>query len=113
MTIYSVKINKHEVVKTTALHEAIAIAKRALVDKLVARGASVVSVSEKIYLDRGESKATYRIFATIYEKNGLGVYKQKTFSNAIKMEHISNGGYDFELHAQISNAIEVKKNENH
>lgn len=108
MTIYSVKISKHEVVKTTALHEAIAIAKRALVDKLAARGASVVSVSEKMYLDRGDGKATYRIFATIYEKNWQGAYKKKTFSNAIRMEHISNGGYDFELHAQISNAIEVE-----
>lgn len=111
MTIYSVKINKHEVVKTTALHEAINLAKRALEDKIAARGLHPTSVTEKMYLDRG--RATYRIFATIVEKNWQGVYKQKTLSNSVRMENISSGGYNFELHKEITNAVEeAKKNEN-
>ena len=111
MTIYSVKINKHEVVKTTALHEAINLAKRALKDKIAVRGLHPTSVTEKMYLDRG--RVTYRIFATIFEKNWQGVYKQKTLSNSVRMENIGEGGYNFELHKEISDAVEeAKKNEN-
>ena len=111
MTIYSVKINKHEVVKTTALHEAMNLAKRALKDKIAAKGLHPVSVCEKMYLDNG--RTTYRIFASVYEKNWQGVSRVKTYSNSIRMEHIGQGGYNFELHKEISDAVEeAKKNEN-
>ena len=111
MTIYSVKINKHEVVKTTALHEAISLAKRGLKDKIAAKGLHPTSVTEKMYLDRG--RVTYRVFATIYEKNWQGIHRQKTLSNSVRMEHIGNGGYNFDLHKEITNAVEeAKKHEN-
>lgn len=114
MTIYSVKISKHEVVKTTALHEAIAIAKKALVDKLTARGSYITSVNEKMYLDRSEGKAAYRVFATIWDKRMNGG-RAITFSNCVRMEHVSNSGYNFELHKELSNALDErrKENENH
>lgn len=107
MTIYSVKINKHEVVKTTALHEAINLAKNALIDKIAATGLCLVSVSEKMYLDKG--KASYRIFATVYEKNWQGISRIKTYSNSIRMENISIGNYNFSLHQELTNAM-AKKN---
>ena len=111
MTVYTIKISKYETVKTTALHEAIALAKKALEEKIAVRGLLPASVSEKMYLDRG--RVTYRVFATIYEKNWQGIHKQKTLSNSIRMENIPEGGYNFELHKEITNAIEeAKKNEN-
>ena len=110
MTVYSVKINKHEVVKTTALHEAINLAKKALIDKIAAKGLYPVSVSEKMYLGRG--KTSYRIFATVYESNWQGISRIKTYSNSIQMENISAGGYNFSLHQEFTNAIaEAKRGE--
>lgn len=111
MTVYTIKISKYKTVKTTALHEAIAFAKKALEEKIAVRGLHPTSVTEKMYLDRG--RVTYRVFATVFEKNWQGVYKQKTFSNSVGMENISDGGYNFELHKEITDAIEeAKKNEN-
>ena len=104
MTVYSVKINKHEVVKTTALHEAINLAKRALKDKIVAKGLDPVSVNEKMYIHNGE--VSYRIFASVYEKNWQGISRVKTYSNSIRMENIPMGGYNFILHREISNALD-------
>ena len=110
MTIYSVKINKHEVVRTTALHEAMNLAKKALIEKIAARGLYPVCVSEKMYIEHG--RAFYRVFATVQVKNYQGYYKPITFSNSVRMEDISNGGYDFKLHKEISDAVEeVKKND--
>lgn len=113
MTLYSVKINKHETVKTTALHKAINLAKKALIDKLVAKGLHPTSVSEKMYLDT-KGRATYRVFAIIHERNWNERPQQKILSNSVRMENIPDGGYNFELHKEITNAIiiEAKKNEN-
>ena len=109
MTIYSVKINKHEVVKTTALHEAINLAKKALIDRLAVSGLYPTSVCEKMYLNNG--KVCYRVFATIHEKNWQGYLKRKTYSNSICMENVPMGNYNFALHSEISKALdEVKKN---
>lgn len=114
MTIYSIKINKRETVKTMQLHEAISIAKNALVDKLAARKLHLVSVSEKVYLDRGEGKAAYRVFATVLEKR-MSCGRAVTFSNCVRMEHVSDGGYNFTLHKELANALDErrKENENH
>ena len=110
MTIYTIKINKHETVKTVQLHEAIKIAKRALVDKLEARGLHPVSVSEKMYLDRGIDKAAYRVFATVWEKRMNGG-RAVTFSNCVRMENISNGNYNFALHKELSDALDERRKE--
>ena len=110
MTIYSVKINKHEVVKTTALHEAINLAKKALIEKLAARGLYSVSVSEKMYIQQG--KAFYRVFATVYEESRIGVKVPTTFSNSVRMENISDGGYNFALHKELSYALDERKKKN-
>lgn len=110
MTIYTIKINKHETVKTTQLHEAIKIAKRALVDKLEARGLHPVSVSEKMYLDRGIGKAAYRVFATVYEKRMNGC-RAVTLSNSVRMENIPNSGYNFALHKELSDALDERRKE--
>ena len=110
MTIYSIKINKHDIVKTTQLHEAIKIAKRALVDKLEARGLHPVCVSEKVYLDRGIGKAAYRVFATVYEKRMNGG-RTVTLSNSVRMENISNGNYNFALHKELSDALDERRKE--
>ena len=104
MTVYSVKINKREVVKTTALHEAIKLAKKALIDKIAEKGLEPVSVNEKMYILNG--KVSYRIFASVYEKNWQGVSRVKNYSNSIRMEDISMGGYNFILHREISNALD-------
>ena len=108
MTIYSVKINKYEVVKTTALHEAINLAKRTLIDKLAAKGLYPISVSEKMYLNRGTGKAAYRVFATVWERRANGG-RALTYSNCVRMEHISNGNYNFALHKEISDALDEAK----
>ena len=107
MTIYSVKINKHEVVKTTALHEAIDLAKRVLKDKVIATGAYPTSVCEKIYIDNG--RPCYRVFASVYVKNWQGITKVKTYSNSIRMENVPMGGYNFALHREICDAIDEAK----
>ena len=108
MTIYSIKINKHETVKTTQLHEAIKIAKRALLDKLEARGQYPVSVSEKMYLDQGIDKAAYRVFATVYRKTRSGE-RAITLSNCVRMENIPYGSYNFELHKELSDALDERR----
>lgn len=110
MTIYTIKINKRETVKTAQLHEAIKIAKRALVDKLEARGLHPVSVSEKMYLDRGIGKAAYRVFATVWEKRMNGG-RAVTFSNCVRMENIPYGGYNFALHKELSDALDERRKE--
>lgn len=114
MTIYTIKVNRHETVKTTELHEAIKIAKKALIDKIAARGLHPVSVSEKMYLDRGNGKAAYRVFATVWEKRMCGS-RAVTFSNSVRMENIPCGGYNFALHKELTNAFDErrKENENH
>ena len=111
MTIYTIKINKHETVKTAQLHEAIKIAKKALLDKLEARGLHHVSVSEKMYLDRGIGKATYRVFATVYEKRMNGG-RAVTLSNSVCMENIPYGGYNFELHRELSDVLDERRKVN-
>ena len=111
MTIYSIKTNERKVVKTTELHEAIKIAKNALVDKLVARGLHPVSVSEKMYLDRGEGKAAYRVFATVYGKTRSGT-RPVTLSNCVRMEHIPDGWYNGTLHTELSKAFDERRKEN-
>lgn len=115
MTIYSIKINRHETVKTTELHEAINLAKKALINKLAAKGSHPVSVSEKMYLDRGNGKGAYRVFATIYEKNWQGVSRAKTYSNCVRMKNVPCGHYNFALHKELTDAIDErrKENENH
>ena len=112
MTIYSIKINKREVIKTTALHEAIAIAKKALMDKIADKCSYPSSVSEKMYLNRGEGKAAYRVFATVYVKNWQGISRAKTYSNCVRMERVPDGGYNFNLHKELSNAIAERSREN-
>lgn len=107
MTIYSVKINKHEVVKTTALHEAIDLAKRVLKDKIIATGAYPTSVCEKMYVYNGS--VCYRVFASVYVKNWQGVPKLKTYSNSIHMENVPMGGYNLTLHREICDAINEAK----
>ena len=107
MTIYSVKINKHEIVKTTALHEAINLAKQTLTSKIASKGLYPVSVNEKMYVHN--NKATYRIFITVQEPNWKGVYRNITYSNSVQMEHICNGGYNFNLHREMTDAIEATK----
>lgn len=110
MTIYTIKINEHDTVKTAQLHEAIKIAKRALVDKLEARGLHPVSVSEKMYLDRGIGKAAYRVFATVYGKTRSGE-RAITLSNCVRMENIPDGGYNFTLHKELSDALDERRKE--
>lgn len=112
MTIYSIKINRHETVKTTELHEAINLAKKALINKLAAKGSHPVSVSEKMYLDRGNGKAAYRVFASVYEKNWKGISKVITYSNSVRMEHIPNGHYNFALHKELTDAFDERRKEN-
>ena len=107
MTIYSVKINKHEVVKTTTLHEAIDLAKKVLKDKILATGAYPTSVCEKMYLFNGS--VYYRVFASVYVKNWQGITKVKTYSNSIRMENVPTGGYNFTLHREICDAIDKAK----
>lgn len=107
MTIYSVKINKYEVVKTTALHEAINLAKQTLTNKIASKGLHPLCVSEKMYVHN--NKATYRIFITVQEPNWKGIYRNITYSNSVQMEHICNGGYDFNLHKEMTDAIEKNK----
>ena len=112
MTIYSIKVDKHEVVKTTEFHEAIKVAKRVLIDKIMAKDMSLVSVSEKMYVNRGIGKATYRVFATVYEKNWQGKYEKKTFSHAVRMEHICEGNYNFSLHREMADALDERRKVN-
>lgn len=108
MTIYSVKINKHEVVKTTALHEAINLAKRVLTEKVMATGGVYISsVSEKMYINNG--RPCYRVFATVYVKNWQGIARPKTYSNSIRMENVPMGSYNFTLHREICDAIDEAK----
>lgn len=107
MTVYSIKINKHEVVKTTALHEAREIAKRVLKDKIAAKGLYPTSVSEKMYIYNGST--CYRIFATVVEKNWQGIARPKTYSSSIRMENVPMGGYDFALHREFVNAVDEAK----
>ena len=107
MTIYSVKINKHEVVKTTALHEAINLAKRALTEKIMATGTCLVSVNEKMYINNG--RTCYRVFASVYVKNWQGITRVKTYSNSIRMEDVPTGGYNCALHREICDAIDKAK----
>ena len=78
MTIYSIKLNKHETAKTTQLHEAREIAKRKLIDKIAEKGLHPVGVNEKMYLNNG--KVSYRIFASVYERNWQGISRVKTYS---------------------------------
>lgn len=110
MTIYTIKINKHETAKTTQFHEAIALAKRALTDKLEARGLHPVSVNEKIYLDRGIGKAAYRVFATVYEKRMHGC-RVITLSNCVRMENVPTSGYNFALHSELTNELIKREKE--
>ena len=107
MTIYSIKLNKHETAKTTQLHEAREIAKKTLINKLAEKGLYPVSVNEKMYLNNG--KVSYRIFASIYEKNWQGISRVKTYSVSVRMENIATSGYNFALHKELSDAIEAAK----
>jgi hypothetical protein len=104
MTIYSIKINKHEIVKTTALHEAINLAKKVLKDKIIATGSYPTSVCEKMYINNG--RPCYRVFATVYVKDWQGIPRLKTYSNSIRMEDVPMGGYNFTLHGEICEAID-------
>jgi hypothetical protein len=105
MTVYSVKVDKHETFKTHALYEARAKAKEVLAKKLADRyGADMIntillSVNEKIHIYR--DKSAYRFYATVH-KRGEGM---KTFSVTINCEHISNGGYHFDLHKELVKAV--------
>lgn len=109
MTVYSVKINKHEVVKTTALHEALNLAKKALKDKIAAKGLYPSSVCEKVHILNG--KVCYRVYATVYEKGYQGITRIKTYSNAVRMEDISEGMYNFALHKEFCDAVTEAKND--
>ena len=112
MTIYSVKTNNREVIKTCALHEAIKIAKRELIEKLASLNLSITSTSEQMYLHNG--RAQYRIYATVWGKRWDGRYMAKTYSKAINIENVPMGGYNFALNKEIVDAVEEakKKNEN-
>lgn len=106
MTIYSIKINKHETAKTTEIHEAKAIAKKVLIDKLKDRCNDtnfLYGVHEKMYVYNGETQI--RFYATIgYHGGGM-----KTYSTTIKCLPVANGGYDFDLHKEIVNGFKGVK----
>ena len=109
MTIYSVKINKNEVVKTTALHEALNLAKKTLKDRIAAKGLYPASVCEKVHILNG--KVCYRVYATVYEKKGSGITRIKTYSNSVRIEDISEGSYNYALHKEFCDAVTEAKND--
>ena len=95
MTIYSIEI-----------HEARAIAKNALIDKLKDKcndTSFLYGVHEKMYVCNGETQI--RFYATIgYHGGGM-----KTYSTTVKCLPIANGGYDFNLHTEIFNGFKGVK----
>lgn len=98
MTVYSIKVDKHRTVKTTELHEARAIAKEALIQKLKEccdDTSSLLSTSEKLYAYSNNTQI--RLFATVHLYQG----GMKTYSVTIKCINVLNGGYDFSLHQEI------------
>lgn len=106
MTLYTVKLNKFEKVKTTSFHEAVALAKKALVEKIAPVDKYIAHTSEKMYIHK--DTATYRIFASVYEGKG----RVRTFSNSIRIEHIFDGDYNWTLDRELSEMVrEVKNND--
>lgn len=98
MTIYSIKVNKYQIIKTTELHEARAIAKQALIQRLKERcddNYSLLSTSEKLYTYSDNTQI--RLFATVSARQG----DMKTYSITIKCINVPNGHYDFNLHKEI------------
>jgi hypothetical protein len=98
MTIYSVKVDKHQIRKTTELHEARAIAKQALIQKLKERcddTYDLLSTSEKLYTYSNNTQI--RLFTTVYKREeGM-----KTYSVTIKCINVPKGHYDFNLYKEI------------
>ena len=121
MTIYSVKINKHQTVKTASLHEARSLAKQALADKVAFEKNFIEkcnrndttpfppylnSVSEKMYIRGNEIE--YCFYATIQ----IGRGQRKTYRTTIKAENVSQGGYDFDLHTEIAKRMAQREQVN-
>jgi transcription initiation factor TFIIIB Brf1 subunit/transcription initiation factor TFIIB len=121
MTIYSVKINKHQTVKTTSLNEARSLAKQALADKVAFEKSFIEklnsadpipfhpylsSVSEKMYIRGNEIE--YCIYASIH----IARERRKTYRTTIKAENATQGGYDFNLHSEIAKRIEQREHFN-
>lgn len=121
MTVYSVKINKHQTVKTTSLHEARSLAKQTLADKVAFEKKWIEkcnrndpcpyppylnSVSEKMYI-RG-TEIEYCFYASIVVARG----QRKTYRTTIKAENVAQGGYDFDLHTEIANHIKQREQVN-
>jgi hypothetical protein len=121
MTIYSVKINNHQTVKTTSLNEARSLAKQALADRVAFAKSCIEkcmrndtnpyypylsSVSEKMYV-RGD-EVQYCFYASLQTGRG----QRKTYRITIKAENATQGGYDFNLHSEIAKRIEQKEHFN-
>lgn len=121
MTIYSIKINRHQTVKTTSLNEARSLAKQALADKVAFEKSFIEkcisddlnpyhpylnSVSEKMYI-RG-NKIEYCFYASIQARRG----QRKIYRTTIKAENVSTGGYDFDLHSEIANRVKQREQVN-
>ena len=121
MTIYSVKINKHQTVKTTSLNEARSLAKQALADKVAFEKNFIEkcnsadpnpyppylsSVSEKMYIRGNEIE--YCFYASIQ----IARERRKTYRITIKAENASQGDYDFNLHSEMEKRIEQREHFN-
>lgn len=121
MTVYSVKVNNHKIVKTTSLHEARSLAKQLLADRIadVKKWIAMCnrndpcpyppyinSVSEKMYI-RG-TEVEYCFYATVVLAKG----QRKTYRTTIKAENVALSGYDFDLHTEIVNRLAKREQVN-
>lgn len=109
MTIYTIRINKHKTVKTTEIHEARAIAKKTLIDRLKEKCNDtyyLTAVHEKMYVYQGETQICF--YATMSKRMG-GI---KTYCTTIKCIPVAEGGYDLNLHTEIFNGYKGVKGAN-
>ena len=113
-TIYSIKKSKHETFKTTKLHEAREVAKQLLVDKAIAAKKRaefynrnnpmpyppyISAVSEQMYVRHKEVE--YCFYITIGERCGA----KKTYRATIKVESLSDNGFNYNLYRDILNRL--------
>ena len=121
MTIYEIKLNKCETVRTTQLNEARNIAKQILADKVVAAkqraeyynrnspmpyNPCLTSVREKMYIRKDEIE--YCFYASVSEQRGV----RKNYRVTIKVKNVFTYGYDFDLHKDIINRVAQKEQVN-